>query len=108
MFVRAEVPTDSRIDPRGVCGTLVEGTTGKTSSEIMEAILSGVMHAYEKHHLPFSEARLPEISNYSLGLYMEWRMATVIYLAKLMNVNAFDQPNVEDYKKKTRELLLAH
>jgi len=108
MFVRAEVPTDPRIDPRGVCGTLVEGTTGKTSSEIMEAILSGVMHAYEKHHLPFSEARLPEISNYSIGLYMEWRMATVIYLAKLMNVNAFDQPNVEDYKKKTRELLLAH
>ena len=71
----------------------------------MEAIFDGVKGAYEKNKLPFSVVRLKDISPHTLGLYMEWRMATVVYLAKLMNVNPFDQPNVEDYKKVTREIL---
>lgn len=105
MFVRANDPTDMRVHSDGVCAKLAGGAISKTPSDIMDAILGGTMGAYEKHGLPFSEVRLPAISSYTLGLYMEWRMATVIYLAKLMNVDAFNQPNVEDYKKVTREIL---
>lgn len=105
LFVRAGDSTPLSVPADGACATLVDGISGKTSGEIMEAILSGVTAAYEKNELPFSIARFPECSSYTLGFYMEWRMATVIYLAELMNVNAFDQPAVEDYKSVTRNLL---
>jgi len=36
---------------------------------------------------------------------MQSFMLETILLAKLLNVNAFDQPNVELYKEKTREIL---
>jgi glucose-6-phosphate isomerase len=36
---------------------------------------------------------------------MAMRMREVMYVAHLMNVNAFNQPNVELYKDKTRAIL---
>jgi len=51
------------------------------------------------------EIQLPEISEYSLGAFMQWKMIEVMLLGKLMGVNAFDQLNVENYKEKTRRIL---
>jgi len=82
-----------------------EGTTGKFLKHIMDAIYGGVRAAYLKNQLPFTETTLPEISEYYLGMYLQFKMLEVMYLAKLMNVNAFDQPAVEDYKEETRKLL---
>lgn len=73
--------------------------------DVLGAIYAGVREAYRKHELPLLELELPPVSSYALGLHMEWHMLVVIYLARLMNVNAFDQPNVEDYKTVTREIL---
>ncbi len=36
---------------------------------------------------------------------MVFKMLETVYLAQLMNVNAFDQPNVELYKAETRKIL---
>jgi glucose-6-phosphate isomerase len=36
---------------------------------------------------------------------MAMRLREVMYVAKLLEVNAFDQPNVELYKIKTKEIL---
>jgi glucose-6-phosphate isomerase len=36
---------------------------------------------------------------------MGMRMLETMYVAELMNLNAFDQPNVELYKDKTRKIL---
>jgi glucose-6-phosphate isomerase len=36
---------------------------------------------------------------------MAMRMRETMYVAELLNLNAFDQPNVEDYKKKTKAIL---
>jgi glucose-6-phosphate isomerase len=36
---------------------------------------------------------------------MGMRMQEVMYAAELLDVNAFDQPSVELYKDKTREIL---
>lgn len=82
-----------------------EGTTGNFLKHIMDAIYGGARAAYLKNQLPFTETTLPEISEYYLGMYLQFKMLEVMYLAKLMNVNAFDQPAVEDYKEETRKLL---
>lgn len=84
---------------------LAEGIAGKTFNEIMSAIFGGVKEAYLKKRIPFMEVKIFEISPFSLGQYMQFKMIEMMYLAKLLGVNAFDQPNVEDYKTETKKLL---
>lgn len=84
---------------------LAERIAGKTFDEIMGAIFGGVKEAYSKKKIPFTEIELFEISPFSLGQYMQFKMIEMMYLAKLLGVNAFDQPNVEDYKTETKKLL---
>lgn len=76
-------------------------------ARVMSAIYEGVKSAYASHELPFAEISLPEISASTIGSFMQFRMMEMMYLAKLLNVNAFDQPNVEDYKTETRRILSA-
>ena len=70
-----------------------------------QAIYSGVITAYSAKKRPFVEVQLPEISENTVGQYMQMKMIEMMLLAKLMNVNPFDQPNVEDYKIETRRIL---
>jgi len=78
---------------------------GKTPGDVMEAILEGVKIAYEKKGLPFAEIVLDDISPASLGAFLQFKMMETMYLGKLLNVNAFDQPNVESYKTETKRIL---
>jgi glucose-6-phosphate isomerase len=79
--------------------------SGKDFTEIMGAILGGTKEAYKEHALPFTETVLPNIDEYSIGQFLQLKMMETMFLAKLWNINAFDQPEVESYKKITQELL---
>ena len=78
---------------------------GKNTGEIMGAIYLGTKNSYVKAGLPFFEVLFDSVSEKSLGEYMQYKMIEIMYLAKLMDVNAFDQPSVESYKKETRLIL---
>lgn len=84
---------------------LVENIKGKSIADIMNAIYYGVKIAYLKNSLPHSEIVMYDISEDSLGQYLQLKMLETMYLARLLGVNAFDQPKVEDYKRETREIL---
>lgn len=84
---------------------LAQGIGGKEVEEIMGAIFEGVKEAYKKNGLPFIEASLPDTNEYALGQFLQWKMMEMMYLAHLLNINAFDQPDVEDYKRETRRIL---
>lgn len=84
---------------------LVDDINGKSIPKIMTAIVGGVQSSYSKHNLPFATIKLNCIDEKELGYYMQFRMIEMMYLAKLLNVNAFDQPSVESYKKETKKLL---
>lgn len=86
--------------------TGISKTFGRFSiQEVATAIYGGVIGAYQEKILPYRSTILDENQAYSLGLFMAMRMREVMYVAELMNVNAFDQPNVELYKDKTRAIL---
>lgn len=85
--------------------SLTPDITGKKFSEILEATLRGVKKVYQKRGLPFAEIELKEISEETLGWFMQTKMMETISLGKLMGVNPFDQPQVELYKEETRKLL---
>lgn len=79
--------------------------SGKTAEEIMNAILNGTKKAYVKAELPFMEVVLEELSPYELGQFMQFKMCEIMYLGKLFEINAFNQPNVEEYKTETKKIL---
>lgn len=84
---------------------LVYGIQGKNLTDIMDAVLEGTKAAFRKGRRPFLEITLPGKSEYSIGQFLQFKMIEIIYLGYLLDVNPFDQPNVESYKKETRKIL---
>ncbi len=84
---------------------LVAKIQGKSLSSIMNAILQGIQTAYSKNNRPFASIIMPEKSAWYVGQLLQWKMIEMMYLGYLLDVNPFDQPNVEAYKKETREIL---
>jgi len=74
-------------------------------SFIMKAILQGVQVAYTKNKRPFCSLVLPALKPYYIGQLLQMYMIEMMYLGYLLEVNPFDQPNVELYKKETRKIL---
>lgn len=84
---------------------LVPGIDGKSLDEILSAILEGTKEAFRKDKRPFIEISLPDKSESAIGQFMQLKMIETMYLGHLLNVNPFDQPDVEKYKKETRRIL---
>ena len=84
---------------------LVSGIQGRSLKDIMDAILEGTKGAFRKGGRPFFEITLPDKSEHSIGQFLQFKMIETIYLAYLLDVNPFDQPNVESYKRETRKIL---
>jgi len=98
-LIEVKVP-QNRIFP-----DLVPMINGKTAENIMDAILQGVQIAYQKADLPYMQVTLDAINEESLGAFLQFKMLEMMYLGQLLNVNSFDQPNVEAYKVETKKLL---
>lgn len=84
---------------------LVANIQTKKLSTIMDAIFHGVKTAFVKQKRPFTEITLEDKSEHSLGQFLQFKMIETMYIGFLMNVNPFDQPNVEQYKEETRRIL---
>ncbi len=105
-FVGVDEPTaEVRLPEVETYSSLVEGIRGRSLKEIMDAILQGVKVAYVKGKRPFSEITLPDMSERSIGQILQYKMMEMMYLGFLLDVNPFDQPNVEEYKVETRRIL---
>jgi glucose-6-phosphate isomerase len=104
-FVFSPSTESPKVSADGLVASLVPGIRGKSADDILQAIYEAVKISYRQHKLPFIEVALSEISAFTLGQYLQFRMLEMMYLAELFDVNAFDQPNVEDYKSEMRALL---
>ncbi len=58
-----------------------------------------VTEAYQKASLPFEKYEMEKIDEYNIGAFMSFMMTTTLELAKLLGVDPYDQPAVEEYKK---------
>lgn len=76
-----------------------------TFAQCMSAIAHGTMIAYQKEDLPFVHLTLPEKSAWHVGQFLQMKMIEILYLGYLLDINPFDQPEVELYKRETRKLL---
>jgi len=78
---------------------------GKDIGELPFAIYTALKEQYKKENLPHTVIEYDECSPREIGAYMALEMVSVVLLASLLDVNAFDQPEVEGYKEGTRHYL---
>lgn len=91
--------------PNNRTAAIVEHLAGEKAGTMLNALADAAMQAYAQRQLPFLSIHLPELSPFVMGELLQWKMLEVMYLAQLLHVNAFDQPNVEEYKTITKKLL---
>jgi len=82
---------------------LVENLDGKKTGEVLPAIYEGAKKAYEKKGLPFMEIILEDYTD--IASFMQFKMVEIMILGHLLNIDVFNQPAVELYKKETRGIL---
>ena len=78
---------------------------GHTPEAIHDAIRQGVVESYTDAGLPWRGITLGSRTASEIGAYMARAMSEVMTLAHLLNIDAFNQPNVEVYKTHTKKLL---
>ncbi len=78
---------------------------GKTFDEVNDAIKHGVLRAYDDQKLAYSYTELPKCTAFEIGFLLESRMCEIMCLGYIFNVDPFDQPSVELYKKHTKSVL---
>lgn len=79
--------------------------TGKELSFINEKALEGTIKAHLEGGVPVLEVKIPEISEYSFGYLSYYFMLVCGISCNLLDINPFDQPGVEFYKKNMFKLL---
>ena len=97
-------PTDLKI-PDNELSRILPELVGKSVTAVKKSIYKGVLRAYQKEQRPFMECSLSYRSSETLGGFMMMKMIETIFLARLFSINAFDQPQVELYKKEARQEL---
>jgi len=78
---------------------------GKSLNEINAMAVKGVMAAHAKAGIQMIKLDIEEISEYGLGQLLYFLMMTSAVTGKLMGIDPFNQPGVEDYKQEIRNLL---
>lgn len=78
----------------------------KSIGYIQSSILQAVKDTYFQEKRPFISLILPEKNERFIGQFIMVKIFEIIFLAKLLNINAFDQPAVEFYKNQARRILL--
>lgn len=84
---------------------LVPHIQGKSLHTIMKAIYEGTRQAYANQNLAYMTITMAQKNAFYIGQFLQMQMIATVYLGALMKVNSFDQPQVELYKQKTREIL---
>lgn len=75
---------------------------GKTLQELRSRTLREVQQEYTTKKLHFTSTQLASRSSACIGAFLQLSMMETMYLAHLLGVNAFDQPNVEAYKQRSQ------
>lgn len=82
--------------------------SSRTFNEINAISKQGTALAHAEGGVPVIQLELPKLDAYHLGYLIYFFMKACAMSACLLDVNPFDQPGVEAYKRKMLELLKEH
>jgi len=104
-FISGETQLEETHEPDTLEFDIVPVIAGKSIHSIMNAIVGGTQIAYKNQGRPYMHIQLETLNEETLGEFIQFKMIEMMYLGKLFEVNAFDQPAVEIYKVETKKLL---
>jgi glucose-6-phosphate isomerase len=81
---------------------------GKTLPEILDAAIQGTNQAYAADCRRAAQIRLPRLDEASLGQLFQMLMLATVVEGRLVGINPYGQPGVEDYKKNMNAILRGH
>ncbi len=84
----------------------LEYLRGKTTGDIMAAEQQATLETLVAHGCPVRVMHIGELDETSLGALIAHFMLEIFFMARLLGVNAFDQPAVEEGKRLARDYLL--
>ena len=84
----------------------LEYLQGKTVGDVMEAEQRATIETLVAHGCPVRTITLDAINEHSLGALLAHFTLEIYFMAHLLDVNAFDQPAVEEGKVRARDYLL--
>ncbi len=79
--------------------------SGKNLQEILQAALQGTNQAYADVNRPTADLVLPKLDAYNIGALLQILMLATVTEGRLMGVNPYGQPGVEDYKRNMNAIL---
>ena len=66
---------------------------------------NALIKTFKKNNIPFREFKIKKVNEEVLGKLFSLLIVETIIVSKLLNVNPFDQPAVEQVKVYTKKLL---
>ena len=96
---RLRVPTNER--SRELLGKV----SGHYLSNLNEQIMLATQKAHLSRNIPCCRIHLDRMSEHNLGALLAFFQITCVLSAKLLDVNPYDQPGVESYKKELNTLI---
>lgn len=85
--------------------TIGNQLAGMSMNDINHAAVEGVMAAHDKAGTPILKLTIDKIDEYTLGQFTYYCMMTAAITGKLMEIDPFNQPGVEQYKKEIKTRL---
>jgi glucose-6-phosphate isomerase len=78
---------------------------GKSVPDIMAAAIQGTNEALHAVRRPTVDLRLPAVDEASIGQLLQMLMLATVVEGRLLGINPYGQPGVEDYKRNMNRLL---
>lgn len=78
---------------------------GKAWPDLLRAAIQGTNQAYADVRRPTADIRLPQLNAYALGELLQMFMLATVVEGRLLGINPYGQPGVEDYKRNMGRIL---
>ncbi len=78
---------------------------GRDLNSIKNAQKNALIKSFKKNNIPFREFKIKKINEETLGKLFSYFILETVIIGKLLKINPFDQPAVEQVKTYTKNLL---
>ena len=72
---------------------------------MLKAAIQGTNQAYADAQRPTADIRLPRLDAYGVGQLLQMFMLATVVEGRLLGINPYGQPGVEDYKRNMGRIL---
>lgn len=84
---------------------LAKNFDNSDTEEIRRGIYNSVLKEFEKKEIPSVSIELEDLNEMEIGSFMQFKMNEVYFMARLFDVNPFDQPEVQSYKQELNKYI---